>query len=172
MSKPTFKITSDFTENFNAIINVFKQKETLVGIPEQKGERKDNAPINNAALLYLNEYGSPLQHIPPRPVMSIGLKSVKDEIAELFRQAAIQALTSSDKNAMDIYYKRAGFIGSSAVKMAIDNQLGIDPPAEATLKTRKSQGFKGTKALVVSGQMRNSITYVVSNNGEFKKVGG
>ena len=33
--------------------------------------------------------------------------------------------------------------------------------SDATLETRESEGFKGTKALIVTGQMRNAITYVV-----------
>ena len=32
--KPTMTVTSDFTENFNAIIKRFKNDVVLVGIPE------------------------------------------------------------------------------------------------------------------------------------------
>jgi hypothetical protein len=158
--KPKLTVTADFTENFNAIIKRFRHDDVLVGIPEQDSERKDDDPIGNAALLAINEFGSAVNNIPPRPVMAIGIRKAKDEIAEQFRQAAVNALKQGFA-ALDTYFERAGIIASNSVKKVINSQEGIKGPSEATLAARKAQGFKGTKALVVTGQMRNAITYVV-----------
>jgi hypothetical protein len=92
--------------------------------------------------------------------MAIGIRKAKDEIAEQFRQAAVNALKQGFA-ALDTYFERAGIIASNSVKKVINSQEGIKGPSEATLAARKAQGFKGTKALVVTGQMRNAITYVV-----------
>jgi hypothetical protein len=163
--KPTLKITKDFTEEFNKTIKKFKNDAVLVGIPEADTYRKKNkhdedSPITNAAILAINHFGSPANNIPPRPVLSIGIKLAQNEIAEQFKQACIQAL-SKGFSAVDTYYNRAGLVAANSVKLAINDQEGIDEPAESTLARRRAQGFKGDKALIVTGQLRNSITYVV-----------
>lgn len=159
--KPSMQVTSDFTQKFNDTVKKFKRDTVLVGIPAAETKREDeDAQINNAALLALNNFGSPIQNIPPRPVMAIGIKNAQIEIAEQFKLAAVNAL-SKGLSALSTYYNRAGIIASTAIKKAINSQEGIAEPAASTLATRKAEGFKGTKALIVSGQMRNSITYVV-----------
>jgi hypothetical protein len=164
MSKPTLTVTADFTEDFNRVIRKFKRDAVLVGIPEEKAERKkdgeEDAPINNAALLAINNFGSPVNNIPARPVMEIGIRAAQREIAEAFRKGAVDAL-SQGFAALFIAYNRAGIIASVSIKKAINAQEGFDPPSDATLKAREARGFKGTKALIVTGQMRNAITYVV-----------
>lgn len=165
MSKSSLKVTADFTKDFNDIVKKFKNDAVLVGVPEVKANRKNDEegekePINNAALLAINQFGSPINNIPPRPVMTIGIKNAQAEIAEQFKQAAKNAL-SKGLEALSIYYNRAGIIASNAIKKAINSQEGIAAPSEATLEARESKGFKGTKALIVTGQLRNSITYIV-----------
>lgn len=166
MAKPKITVTSDNTKNFLDVIRTLKDQEVLVGIPEEDSTRDPNKDpnegpeINNAFLLYINENGSPANNIPERPAMKIGLSRAADDIADQFALAAKNAFDGG-QDAIDKYYNRAGFIASSSIKKIINDQIGIDPPAESTLKSRKSRGFKGTKALVVTGQMRNAITHVV-----------
>jgi hypothetical protein len=165
--KPTLKVTADFTKTFNETVAKFKNDAVLIGIPEDETERgndpdnTENQPINNATILAINHFGSEDGKIPPRPALFIGLKNAQDQLAEEMKKAA-QAALKQGFGAVDQYYNRAGIIGSNAVKKAINAQDGIDPPAEATLKAREARGFKGTKALIVTGQMRNSITYVIA----------
>lgn len=160
MSQPSLKITSDFTKEFNETMKRFRKDDVLVGIPEETSERRDDAPINNATILAINNFGSPASNIPARPVMEIGIRNAQDAIAEQFRQAAIGAL-SRGLSALSPAYNRVGSIAANSVKKAINDQIGIDPPSEATLEAREARGFKGTKSLIVTGQMRNAITYVV-----------
>lgn len=169
MSKAFLKV-SDFTDAFNGIVYALKDKEVLVGIPEAKGERKSDDPISNAALLYINEFGSELQNIPPRHPMKTGIRLAQVEIAAQFKECA-QNVFKSGPSALNTYYERAGFIASNSVKNVINNQIDMEGPSEATLASREARGFKGTKVLVVTGQMRNAITYIVATKGEFKKVG-
>lgn len=167
MKKPYLKVTTDFTKDFNKIISKFKNDAVLVGIPAEKTYRElkeDEQPINNAALLAINVFGSPLQNIPARDVMSIGIRNARDDIANLFKAAAKAALTKG-LPALSIYYNRVGLVASNSIKKAINSQEGIAPPAESTLAARRSAGFKGTKALIVTGQMRNAITYVINEGG-------
>ena len=141
-------------------IDSMKSSMTLVGIPQTDNSRQEQGPIGNAGILFINEFGSPGQNIPARPVMAIGIKNAQPALADEFKKCAQDAL-SKGFGALDVYYERVGIIASNSIKKAINDQDGIDGPSEATLKSRKSRGFNGTKALVVTGQMRNAITYVV-----------
>lgn len=161
MSEPTLTVTSDFTGKFNEVIKRFKKDAVLVGIPQGDDPRESNE-INNATLLAINNFGSPANNIPPRPVMQIGIRNAQEKIAEQFAIAARDAL-SKGPAALATCYERAGIIASNSIKKVINDQEGIDGPASSTLKARESRGFKGTKALVVTGQMRNAITYVVQS---------
>jgi hypothetical protein len=161
--KASLKVTADFTDKMRDIVKSFRRDEVLVGIPESKADRRDDAPINNATIMAINEFGSPANNIPARPVMAIGIRNAQEAIAEEFKKAAIGAL-SRGQSALTTYYNRAGIIASNSIKKAINDQIGIDPPSESTLRARKSKGFKGTKALIVTGQLRNSITYVVKGD--------
>jgi hypothetical protein len=165
--KPTLKVTSDITEQVMEAIKRFRDDSVLVGIPEEKTDRKPEAGkkiedghINNATILAINHFGSEKLRIPPRPVLTIGLRNAQDQIAEEMSKAAKEAL-SRGWVAVDKYYNKAGIIASNSVKKAINAQTGLKGPAEATLSRRKAAGFAGTKTLIVTGQLRNSITYVV-----------
>lgn len=155
-----YVITKDFTTDVNNIIKGFKRDSVLVGIPEEKTERKEDAPINNATLLAINNFGSPANNIPPRPVMEIGIRNARQEITDEYKKGAVAAL-SKGLSALSVYYNRAGLIASTSIKKAINEQIGFPPPADSTIEARQARGFKGTKALIVTGQMRNAITYVV-----------
>ena len=160
MRKPTLTILEDNTDFFKRVIASFKKDAVLVGVPQEDSQRKESAPINNATLMAMNEFGSPAGNIPARPVMSIGIRKAQEQIAEQFK-LVVQKTFSDGLSALNTYYNRAGIIASNSIKKVINSQEGIDGPSEATLAARKAQGFSGTKALIVTGQLRNSITYVV-----------
>lgn len=162
MSQPSFEITEDRTDEFLKTIAAFKRDRVLVGIPEEDSQRKESGTgvIGNAALLFINNFGSPYNNIPARPVMEIGIRGAQDLIAAEFKQA-VQMSWTKGLSGLAVYYERVGIIASNSVKRAINDQIDIEPPSEATLESRERAGFKGTKALVVTGQLRNSITYVV-----------
>lgn len=163
MSQPYLIVNKDFTEEFQQIISRFKKDAVLVGIPESDKERKDDDKINNAALLAINHFGSPINNIPPRQPMTVGIKNAQSDIAEEMKKTA-QAALKFGPAALDRGYARVGFIASSAIKRAINEQDNIQEPSAATIKARKyitKSGFKGEKALLVTGQMRNAITFVV-----------
>lgn len=160
MSEPSITVTYDGVDEINKIIQSFKKDAILVGIPDSDNERLEEGEIGNAGLLFINNFGSPGQNIPPRPVMQIGLFNAQDAVAEEFKNAAISAMDNGIGSLL-AYYNRIGTIASNSVKRAINDQIGFDGPADSTLKGRKSRGFNGTKSLIVTGQMRNAITYVV-----------
>lgn len=164
-AKPTLTVTKDISQQVNALLKQFKKDIVLVGIPQTDSPRgeDDNAPINNATLLAINNFGSPGQNIPARPVMEIGIKKAQGDITEQFKK--IIANPAAGYSDWQKYAERAGIIASNSIKKVITDQDGIAPPAPGTLRAREhmgKNGFKGTKSLLVTAQMRNAITYVVN----------
>ena len=76
------KITASVKKNnanYKAItesIAFLKKHEVCIGIPENTEERKDSkgTPVNNAELLFIHTNGSPVNNIPPRPVLEPAIK--------------------------------------------------------------------------------------------------
>lgn len=168
--KPTLKVTSDFSKEINDIISRFKNDAVLIGIPEEESNRsatpgKDGKEepagnFGNAAILAYNHFGDEERKVPPRRVLSIGMAAAQDQLAEEMKKAAKAALTQGF-GAVDQYYNRAGLIASNACKKVINSQTELKAPAPSTLRARKKAGFKGNKTLIVTGQLRNAITYVI-----------
>jgi metal-dependent amidase/aminoacylase/carboxypeptidase family protein len=156
--KPKLSVIDNVADLLKAL-NTIAKAQVLVGIPAEENSRSEG-PIGNAALLAIHNFGSPVNGIPARPVMAIGIRRAQKEIADEFKKAAQRAL-SKGASAVSAAYQRAGIIASNSVKKVINDQIGIEPPAASTLAARKARGFKGTKALIVTAQLRNSITYVV-----------
>ena len=156
-------------------INMLVKKSVLVGIPASGNGRDDE--MNNAALGYIHETGSPANNIPARPFL---LPSVADSLEKYephLKKAALAALDGQNKKVYE-QLNSAGIIASQAAKAMIDAGA-FAPLAIATLKARARRGRKGAaieiasraagnapnssnaRPLIDTGQMRNAITYIV-----------
>lgn len=156
--KPKLTVTDNVLELLKAVKKIASAR-VLVGIPAEDNSRSESG-IGNAALLAIHNYGSPANNIPARPVLEIGIRKAQNEIANEFKRAAVEAL-SKGAGAVSAAYQRAGIIASNSVKKVINEQDGIEPISDSTMAAREARGFEGTKALIVTAQLRNAITYVV-----------
>ena len=136
------------------------KNEVLVGVPNDTTNRKDSGTeMTNATLAYLHDNGSPVRNIPARPFMEPGIKSAKEAIAENLRFAADRFVAGGTSQAKRDLNK-VGLIAQSAIRSKINE--GIAPAlTKSTLAARRKRGRTGTKPLVDTGQLRNSITYVL-----------
>lgn len=168
MKAGDMKVVFDGTKNFQEAMKSLASSSVYVGIPSDESERQDDEEqtMNNASIGYINENGSDLANIPPRPHLVPGVQAVSKEVAEEFKKAAQQAF--SNPSAVTKYYTRAGIIASNSVKKKITDQEGFEELSEATIRARESEGFKGDKALIRTGQYRNAITYVVGDKTKGK----
>lgn len=160
-------------------------KAVYVGIPEAENSRQEEE-MNNARLGYIHEFGSPIAHIPARPFLIPGVQNVEKETAAQLKNAADAAL-SGDSKLADQSLNRVGIIASNEVKRVINSN--IPPPLKPrTVRDRyKTRGTKhrrdneilymqlvaggmepgaaqsqaGIISLIDTGQLRNSITYVI-----------
>ena len=168
-------------------ISVLVGTDVMVGVPSSKADRRDGK-INSAQLAYIHDKGAPAAHIPARPFMEPGIKSVQAQVAEELAKAGPLALQGR-LEAVEKALNRVGIIASQAIKAKISE--GIPPPlAPSTIKGRIRR-VKGKKRrqkiaaalaagvpesiqggqeglflpLVVTGAMRNAITYVLRKKG-------
>jgi len=152
-------------DNFNDIVkalNALPVHDVLVGIPEENADReKSEGPITNAALGYIHENGAPEVNIPARPFLVPGIHAAEPKLVKYMAQAGKAAL-DGDQGKIDRILHAAGIVASNSVKDTIN--AGVAPAlAESTLAARARRGRTGNIPLIDTGQLRNSITYVVRN---------
>lgn len=155
--KPGMTVVTDNTKSLTAAIRKMASTEVLVGIPAEKANR--SAPINNAALGFIHNYGAPEANIPARPFMEPGIKEVEAaNIAGLEKIA--QAALAGDSAAVEKGFIAIGLRTASAIKRKIT--AGIPPKLKpSTLAARRRRGRTGTTPLIDTGQLRNAITFVI-----------
>jgi len=149
----------------------------------------EKSSMNNATIAYIQDNGSPAANIPARPFMVPGIEAVKSQIVSRFKGAAQDVLSLKDNapERIDKTLNAVGLITQSSIRSVIGQ--GIPPPlAPSTIASRfRSRGTKtrrkgeekyldliaggadpadaqseaGIIALVNTGQLRNSINYVI-----------
>lgn len=161
-------VTKDRFAKVLAAIRQIDGDRVLVGVPADKALRdpdagEPTAPINNAAIAYIMEYGAPEANIPARPSIHPGIITVKDEIGRRFKKTAQAAL---DGKPFDVSrtLNQVGLVAQAAIREKITDGPFV-PLAPMTLSRRKAKGRTGEKPLIDTGQFRNSINYVVKMKG-------
>ena len=162
-------------------ITALTGKDVLIGIPDASTDRRpdevEHGPMTNATLGYIHEFGSPAANIPARPFLIPGVQDAADKYEARLKKAATLAL-DGNLSGVDAELNKAGMQAASSVKAKI-NSGDFIPLAEATLRARARRGRQGAQAeldsrkagnapnndnakpLIDTGQLRNSITYVV-----------
>lgn len=155
----SLEIKRDDVASLMKAVKSLTKTDILVGVPSEETERDDGAQINNATLAYIHENGSPAAGIPARPFLAPGIEAAKEKITDRLQRAAKAAL-SNDTGSANVQLNSAGLIAQNSVRGLINS--GIAPALEAsTLASRRRRGRTGTVPLIDTGQLRNSITYVV-----------
>lgn len=178
---PTLQVrqTLDKTAAMREAIRALDASRVLAGIPEDKDARRDtDTPIGNAAIGYIQENGSPANNIPARPFVRPGIKAVLPEVRELLRAGAREALRGN-VGGVTTAFNKIGLLAVNAIRAKfVDNDWA--PLADATLAARGRIGGKMPKKkrgearetprrpnpLIVTGQLRKAITYVIRGRGE------
>lgn len=154
------RVTKDFTKKLMKILIMAGKKQVLVGIPEDKNSRTGEA-IGNAYLGAIHEYGSPARNIPARPFLNPGVKDAQKDTIKILKFGAKSALDNFNVAAIEQSLNRVGLNAQAVVKKRITGQVGFEALKPATIKARERTGRKGTKALIRTGELLNSVTYVL-----------
>ena len=155
----TMQVTVDKLAQVLASMSELVKKDVLVGIPDSAPEREDDTPLSNAQIGYIQEFGSPAANIPPRPFLIPGVENAQPEVLDEFRggaKAARDGNTGQGERSM----VRAGLKAQNAVRAKIQDGP-FQPLAPRTLAERRKRGRTGEKPLLDTGQLRNSVSFVI-----------
>lgn len=163
MFTPHISVTSPVDKKAAILKNFqeLKDMDVLVGIPQEKSSRpKDGELITNAELLFIHTNGSPLRHIPKRPVIEPAIEHDK-EIPKIMGEAAKAALAGDAEKAMQELDK-AGLEGQAAAQdWFLDPRNGWPENSERVKLAKIKKGSTEPIPLIDTGEMRKAITYVV-----------
>lgn len=145
------KVRKDNTKQLLKNLESMKRFDLLVGVPQEETEREDNE-ITNAQLMFIHSEGSPAHNIPPRPVIEMTLKEEKEKISEKFKKALNVVVKGGDPRTE---LEKLGIYVVNKIKAKFGSE-DLAPLQPATIKAKGSD-----RPLIDTGQLRNSITYVV-----------
>lgn len=156
------KVTKDNVHLVLQAIQGLAVKDVFVGIPDSTAARREPGhPLSNAVIGYIQENGSSAAGIPPRPFLVPGVQDAQQRIAERLGKGASAALDGNAQQA-EAALHAAGLIGQNSARARI-NTGPFQALASRTLAARRRRGRTGSKPLIDTGQLRNSITYVIRN---------
>lgn len=119
---------------------------------------EQGSPYSAAHQMYVASHGSPLYHVPPRPIIEPAIEADdnKEAIAGELGKAAKAVLDGKPDEAKR-HLKRAGQEGENAARAWFEDPRNNWPEnAPATIKAKGSD-----KPLIDTGELRKSITHVV-----------
>ena len=180
--KSGLTITKDEADKLLKAVQTLTRQEVLVGVPDATAGRKgDDEPISNAAIGYINEFGSPEQNIPARPFLIPGVRDAAPKFIKRLHDAA-KAAVAGKNDTVQANLMAAGLVAQNAVRAKISAGPFV-PLADATVAARARRGRKGAIAemasraagnapgtelarpLIDTGQLRRAITYVTRMKG-------
>lgn len=160
------KKTQDHVPQLIAAMQALAKREVLVGIPSDSMENdRADAPITNAEIGMINEFGEPAENIPARPMLIPGVAAAWPVVHKRMSAGAKQILkfAPDPRGVVARVLDGAGLEAQGEVVARIDDGLTPDL-APLTLALRRAAGFTGEKPMIVTGAFKQSITYVVRDS--------
>lgn len=179
-------VTKDLTEEILKSLDDLSKKTVCIGIPDSTKHEdsklsnsqilylntngvRDTEMINamqhnldngmaysKAHELYIHENGSPLYHIPPRPVLEPAIENSKEQIAELMKDAVDTAM---EGNNITPALEKVGMQGQNIARNWFTNPENKWPAnAESTIKVKGSEN-----PLINTTEMRKAISYTIKD---------
>lgn len=157
------------SDNYAGVLDALKQlsgTDVLVGIPA--GPQREDAPLSNAELGYLQSTGATVEidgetvTLPPRPFLDMGIEDSRDKTTERLKLAA-QAALEGKAGVAEQHLEAAGQIARDASKAVIEAGDRLMPLSEKTIQKRRAMKppILGDKPLRARGFLFRAIQYVV-----------
>lgn len=151
--KSTLKVIKDNTARVVRDVEKLKGAALLVGVPQSEAQRGEGG-LSNAEIAMINEFGSPMQNIPPRPFLLPAIEKNKDEIVAFIKDC----VTTLGENRQRQALVKAGLLAQSKVKAYILDSGNFKPLSPVTIARRKDGR---DKPLVDTAQLLNSVNFIV-----------
>ncbi len=175
-------VSQDNVKSILAAIRDLTSKRVMIGIPAENAERPDSE-VTNALIGYVLETGAPERNLPARPFLVPGVEAITETATTRLKRAGISALQGNPSDANN-QLVAIGLLGAGSVKDKMDTGP-FAPLADATLENRVSKkggsqvgaaeelasrkagnppGTDLAQPLIDTGNLQNSVTYVVRDN--------
>lgn len=150
----SIKVRKDIYKQVKKNLLDFSKLDLLVGVPQEKTEREGNSePITNAELMFIHTNGSPVRNIPKRPTIEPTIEENKERISEMFKKAVNKVLANKGDGRADLEKIGLWTVNKIKAKFGSDELV---PNAPSTIAQKGDNN-----PLIDTGQLRNSITYVI-----------
>lgn len=142
-------------------LEYIKTHAVYVGIPQKTTTRpptedRKGDPVTNAELLFIHTNGSPINNIPPRPVIEPAIENDKERLNRMFKKVTDLVLKGEYEQA-DAMLEEIGMRGQNISRNWFTNpDNGWAPNSPLTIALKGSD-----RPLIDTGELRKSITYVV-----------
>lgn len=149
--------------NHGKAMKFMKENAVYVGIPQEESSREGSAGVTNAELLFIHTNGSPVNNIPPRPVIEPAIKDDRERLSSMMKKASRYAFDGNKQEAIN-QLKKVGMRGQNISRGWFVNPKNGWPPNSPMTIARKKEGKpKGyePRPLIDTGELRKSITYFV-----------
>lgn len=143
------------SEQLRKYIESIPQYQIQIGVFSTKTKRKTtyNVGITNAEIMFINENGSPLRHIPARPVLKMTIQYGNTLLAETMTNA-LKAFTETGVKGLERELNKLCMrMENYAREMIYSNDGRLEPNAPSVAKRKK-----GNHPLFDTGQLARSIT--------------
>lgn len=150
--------TKGIIESLSERLKAVGRKRILVGVPEDPAIKGNE--VTNAEKLYRNTVGSPMQNVPPRPVLQPAIEDKLETISKAVKNAALKGI-EGDMQGLQEGYEMAGLMGQAAAVGWWDNPKNVWAPNSAYTIKRKGSNHP----MIDTGQLRHSITFIVDDGG-------
>lgn len=146
-------------------INYTKDNYLLIGIPQKKTIREDEA-ITNAELLFIHTNGSPINNVPARPVIEPALEDDMERLTSMLKDFANEAIEGNFEEAQK-QLEKTGMRAQNVCRNWFTNADNNWPENAPSVRERKiKKGSTEPRPLIDTGELRKSIIYVVVKDGE------
>ena len=123
---------------------------------EMQKKMDEGYKYSEAFSMYIQAHGSPLWHIPPRPLLEPAVRAYKKQISTRLKKAFIAAI-NGDKAETEHWFDSAGmYAAKQAYNWFEDPRNGWAPNAPSTIRKKKS-----AVPLIDTAELRKSIKHQV-----------
>lgn len=151
-----------YIHTYGGVIRIPEREQSIFRLVDSEGNfQRGGKFVRRAKSNFETVHAVPAHTvtIPPRPFLVPGIEKAQDKITDSLGKAAESALTGN-MSGIDQSLHKAGLEAQNSVRAVIN--AGVAPElSENTIKARRQRGRTGTKPLVDTGQLRNSIVYVL-----------
>ena len=123
---------------------------------EMQAKMDEGFKYSEAFSMYIHSHGSPLWHVPPRPVIEPAIKDAHKQIAKRIGKAAHAAI-DGDETEMEHWIDSAGMYGEKASKKWFENPKNNWPPNAPSTILKKGSDVP----LIDTGELRKTIHHVI-----------